>query len=76
MSGVVDSHKNPVCFSVEEFEFQNDRLVKINGFRPEYMDGVTLLDTLRKLALRYAALKIGYDKMQSDAGWAESARHA
>lgn len=36
-----------------KFEFDNGRLVKINGMRPEYMDGHRLIALIRYLAEKH-----------------------
>ena len=41
--------KNPA----PAFEFQNGQLVKVNGMRPEYMDGYRLIALVRYLAEKH-----------------------
>ena len=68
---------------IGRYEFEGGALVKIDGARPEYMDGLRLIRELRIVARLYleaqaeiATLNAKLDKMRSDASWAESARHA
>ena len=39
-----------IASNVGELEFEAGKLVKINGIRPEYMDGYCLISTLREIA--------------------------
>lgn len=80
--GVVNDYKR-VNGHLGRYEYEGGALVKIDGARPEYMDGNRLIRELRVAARLYleaqaeiATLNAKLDKMRSDAAWAEAARHA
>lgn len=44
------STRNSVPVTLADLEFESDRLVKVRGMRPEYMDGLALIALVRDLA--------------------------
>jgi hypothetical protein len=55
-------------FILEDMEFEAGRLVKIGGYRPEYMDGHTLIRIVGDLACRLAVAKRELAKLEGGTG--------
>lgn len=80
--GVVSDYKRATGH-IGRYEYEAGTLVKIDGMRPDYMDGYRLMRELRTLASEYlkaqveiSTLKARIQKAESDAAWAEFVRHA
>lgn len=50
---------------LERLEFENGRLVKVDGFRPEYMSGYDLIHLVGALAVQFNNVIIAMDRWKA-----------